>query len=98
MNTANHDRHPYPTNITDAEWDFVAPYLTLMTEDAPQREHDLREVCNGVRWMVRAGASWHTLPRDCPRREAVYQQTQRCIKTGCFEAITDDLRLVLHLA
>ena len=48
----------YPSDVTDDEWGFVAPYLTLMTEEAPQREHDLREVFNGLRWIVRAGASW----------------------------------------
>jgi transposase len=49
-------RKPYPSDVTDEEWAFVAPYLTLMREDAPQREHDLREVFNALRWMVRAGA------------------------------------------
>jgi transposase len=40
------ERKPYPTDVSDAEWSLVAPYLTLMTEDAPQREHSLREVFN----------------------------------------------------
>jgi transposase len=48
-----------------------------MTPDAPQRIHDLREVFNAVRWIVRAGAAWRLLPNDFPRWEAVYQQTQR---------------------
>ena len=34
-------RKPYPTDVSDAEWAFVAPYLTLMIEDAMQREHSL---------------------------------------------------------
>ena len=42
-------RTPYPSDVSDDEWSFVAPYLTLMTEEAPQREHDLREVFNGLR-------------------------------------------------
>jgi transposase len=42
-------RKPYPSDVTDSEWDFVVPYLTLMNEDAPQREHDLREVFNAMR-------------------------------------------------
>ena len=37
-------RRPYPSDVSDEEWAFVAPYLTLMREDAPQRAHDLREV------------------------------------------------------
>ena len=89
-------RKPYPTDVSDEEWAFVAPYLSLMTEDAPQRRHDLREVCNAVRWIVRAGAPWRMLPHDFPRWEAVYQQTQRWIASGSFEAIVHDLRAMLR--
>jgi transposase len=45
---------------------FCAPYLTLMKEDAPQREHSLRELYNGVRWLVRAGCPWRMMPNDLP--------------------------------
>ena len=75
-----------------------APYLTLMTKEAPQREHDLREVFNGLRWIVRTGAQWRMLPHDLPPWAAVYQQTQRSLKAGVFETIVDDLRAVLRLA
>lgn len=91
-------RQPYPSDVADAEWAFVAPYLTLMTPDAPQRHHDLREVFNALRWLARSGATWRLLPHDFPRWEAVYQQTQRWFAAGCFQAIIDDLRLVLRLA
>jgi transposase len=50
-------RKPYPSDVSDDEWIFVAPYLTLMTEDAPQHDHSLREVFNGLRRMVRTDAS-----------------------------------------
>ena len=91
-------RKPYPTDVSDEEWGFVAPYLTLMDPAAPQRQHDLREVFNALRWIVRAGAPWRLLPNDFPRWEAVYQQTQRWIAAGCFEAMVHDLRAVLRLA
>jgi transposase len=91
-------RTPYPSDVSDDEWSFVAPYLTVMTEEAPQREHDLREVFNGLRWIVRTGAQWRMLPHDLPPWAAVYQQTQRWLKAGVFEAIVDDLRAVLRLA
>jgi hypothetical protein len=42
-------RKPYPSDVRDDEWTFVAPYVTLMTEDAPPRDHSLREVFNGLR-------------------------------------------------
>jgi transposase len=92
------ERKLYPSDVSDDEWSFVAPYLTLMTEDAPQREHDLREVFNGLRWIVRTGAQWRMMPHDLPPWAAVYQQTQRWLKAGVFEAIVDDLRAVLRLA
>ena len=91
-------RKAYPTDVTDEEWAFVAPYLTLMTPTAPQRSHDLREVFNALRWVVRAGAPWRLLPNDLPPWEAVYQQTQRWLAAGCFEAIMHDLRGLLRLA
>jgi len=69
-----------------------------MTEAAPQRHYELRELFNALRWLVRAGAAWRLLPHDFPRWEAVYQQTQRWIKAGCFAAIVEDLRGVLRLA
>jgi transposase len=90
------DRQPYPSDVTDEEWAFVAPYLTLMTEEAPQRRYPLREVFNALRWIVRTGAPWRMLPHDFPPWPVVYQQTQRWIKAGCFEQIVHDLRILLR--
>ena len=90
-------RKPYPSDVTDDEWAFVAPYLTLMREDAPQREHDLRDVFNALRWIVRAGSPWRYMANDLPPWEAVYQQTQRWIKAGVFEAMVHDLRELLRM-
>lgn len=92
------ERKPYPTDVSDDEWAFVAPYLTLMMEDAPQRDHSLREVFNGLRWIVRAGAAWRLMPHDLPPWHTVYQQSQRWFKAGVFEAIAHDLRAVLRVA
>ena len=77
---------------------FVAPYLALMTEDAPQRAHRLREVFNGLRYLVRSGGAWRLLPHDLPPWYTVYQQTQRWLAAGVFEAMAYDLRVVLRLA
>src|SRR5271170_8135412 len=90
-------RKPYPTDVTDEEWAFVAPYLTLMREDAPQREHSLREVFDALRYVVRAGEAWRMMPNDLPPWDIVYQQTRRWIKAGVFEAMTHDLRELLRM-
>jgi transposase len=89
-------RKVYPSDVSDEEWALVAPYLTLMTEDAPQREHSLREIFNGLRWIVRAGAAWRMMPHDLPPWHTVYQQSQRWLKAGIFDTIVQDLRAVLR--
>lgn len=86
----------YPSDVSDAEWAFVAPYLTLCREDAPQREYCLRSVFNAVRWLVRSGAHWRMMPNDLPPWPVVYQQTQRWIRAGCFEMMVEDLRCLLR--
>ena len=88
----------YPSDVSDDEWAFVAPYLMLLREDAPQRAHRLREIFNGARWVARAGAAWRMVPHDLPPWAAIYQQTQRWIKAGVFEVIVADLRLLLRVA
>lgn len=92
------DRKTYPSDVSDEEWAFVAPYLTLMTEDAPQRDYPLREVFNGLRYIVRGGIAWRMMPNDLPPWHTVYQQTQRWLKAGVFETMVHDLRTLLRLA
>jgi transposase len=89
---------PYPSDVSDAEWQFVVPYLCLLPEDAGQRVHSLRDVFDALRWLVRSGAPWRYLPADFPPWEMVYQQTRRWLAAGCFEAIVHDLRAVLRFA
>ena len=127
MDETRTTRKAYPSDVSEEEWAFVAPYLTLMREDAEQRKYELREVFNGLRWMVRAGAAWRMLPTNLPPWELVghlprpspfahiwsaavamatmvasdplvYQQSQRWIAAGCFEAMVHDLREILRLA
>lgn len=90
-------RKAYPSDVSDEEWAFVVPYLTLCREDAPQRRHELREVFNAVRWLVRTGAQWRLMPNHFPPWPACYQQTQRWIKAGVFEAMVQDLRVFIRL-
>ena len=87
----------YASDVSDEGWAFCAPYLTLMKEDAPQREYTMRALFNAVRYMVRAGCPWRMIPNDLPPWHTVHQQAQRWIKAGCFETMAHDLRKMLRL-
>lgn len=90
------ERRAYPSDVGDEEWAFVAPYLTLMSEQAHQRVHSLREIFNGLRWIIRAGAAWRSCCRMIyPRGQQFINKQGRWIKAGVFEAIVDDLRVLL---
>jgi len=89
-------RSGYPSDISDEEWAFVAPYLALCREDAPQRDYLLRDVFNAVRYIAKTGSQWRFLPNDLPPWEAVYQQMRRWIDARCFEIMVEDLRILLR--
>ncbi len=92
------NRKPYPSDVSDEELAFVAPYLTLLPLNAGQRKHSLRKVFNAVRYVVRCDCPWRMLPNDLPPWSWVYQQMQRWLKAGCFEEMVHDLRVLLRLA
>jgi transposase len=91
-------RTPYPSDVSDEEWSFVASYLTWLPQDATQRTYALREAFNGVRYIVKTGAHWRMMPHDLPPWPLVYQQMRRWMAAGCFEAIVQDLRILLRRA
>jgi transposase len=94
MNTA---RKSYPSDVSDPEWEFLLSYLTLMREDAPQRAHDMREVFDAIRYVVKTGCQWRMLPHDFPDWTVAYQQARRWMQAGVFEQVAHDLRVILRL-
>ena len=90
-------RKSYPSDVSDTEWDFLLPYLTLMREDAPQRSNDLREVYDALRYVVKTGCQWRQMPHDFPDWTVVYQQALRWFRAGVFEDVAHDLRVILRL-
>ena len=90
-------RTSYPSDVSDAEWAFLAPYLTLMREDAPQREYPMRVLFNAIRYVVKTGCTLRFLPNDLPPWTAVYQQARRWLAAGVFEHIAHDLRMLVRV-
>jgi len=91
-------RKPYPTDVTDEEWAFVAPYLTLMTPDAPQRAHDLREVLNAILYVNRSGCQWDMLPHDLPPKSTSYWYFAQWRDDGTWQTLVDALRTQIRVA
>lgn len=89
-------RSGYPSDVTEEEWAFFAPYLALCKEDAAQRDYPLRDVFNGLRYIARTGGQWRFLPNDLPPWNVVYQQMRRWMEARCFETMVEDLRLLLR--
>lgn len=89
-------RSGYPSDVSDEEWSFVAPYLALCREDAPQRDYPLRDVFNALRYIAKTGSQWRFLPNDLPPWTVVYQQMRRWIDARCFEIMVEDLRILLR--
>jgi transposase len=67
-------RKAYSSAVSDEKWTVGPPYLPLMKADTSQRKHSLREVCHGLRWLIRTGAAWRMMPHDLPPCDTVYQQ------------------------
>ncbi|MEI9896349.1 MAG: IS5 family transposase [Chthoniobacter sp.] len=87
----------YPSDVSDAEWEFCAPYLTLMDLEAPQRGHCLRALFNALRYVAKTGVQWRYLPTDFPPYDTVYQQARRWMRAGVLETMAADLRKLLRL-
>lgn len=62
----------YPSEVSDEEWSLVVPYLTLMTEAAPQRGHAMWELFNALRYLIRCGIAWRACQTTfCPERRSI---------------------------
>src|SRR3954471_2741404 len=86
----------YQSDCSDEEWAFVAPYLSLLPQEAGQRRHDLRRAFDALKWIAWTGAPWRARPHDFPPWPIVYQQAMRWLGAGVFEAMVHDLRVLLR--
>lgn len=86
-------RKRYPTDLTDAQWAQLAPFLVKHTgRTGRPRKHELRSVVDALLYVVRGGISWRALPHDFPPWETVYDHFRRWKSNGTLERIHDALR------
>jgi putative transposase len=60
-------RKPYPTDLSDDEWNYIKPHMPASKGYGRPRVHDLREILNAVFYVLRSGCQWRVLPHDFPR-------------------------------
>src|SRR5215207_6161229 len=87
-----------PTDLTDAEWNHIEPFVPAPKRRGRQRIHSPREILNAVFYLLRSGCAWRLLPREYPPWRTVYTQFRRWRIGGTFHAAHDRLRERVRLA
>src|SRR5215212_4649753 len=87
-------RVPYPSDVTDAQWEQVASLLQEPARTGPGRPRrvPLREVFNALLYLKQTGCGWRYLPREFPPRSTVHYYFQKWTADGTFHAAMDRLR------
>jgi putative transposase len=96
MNTScTHPTH-YPTDLTDAEWDLIAPYINVDPAIGSPRSVCMRCVVNALFYIDKTGCQWQMLPGDLPNYGTVYYHFRRWAENGTLERINTDRRQMLR--
>lgn len=77
----------YPSDLTDAEWALIAPLIRPAKRGGRRRSVVVREVMNGLLYVLETGCQWRHLPRDLPPRSTVHSYLQRWDWDGTLEAV-----------
>lgn len=84
-------REPYPSDLTDEEWELLEPLLPPPSWTGRKREVDLREVLNAIFYQLRTGCQWEYLPHDFPAPGTVYWWFRKFEREGTWEKIHQEL-------
>lgn len=85
-------RKPYPSDLTDAQWEELTLLLPSAKPGGRHRSADLREVVNGILYVLRSGCPWRMLPHDLPPWGTVWWYFRQWRKDGTWERIHETLR------
>src|SRR4051795_9715391 len=90
-------RKPYPSDLTDAQWEIIRPLIPVYKVGRP-REVDLREVVNAILYLNRSGCQWDMLPHDLPAKSTVYEYFAQWRDDGTWQRTLDALRQAVRVA
>jgi putative transposase len=91
------NRQPYPSDLTDAQWQIIEPLIPLAKPGGRPREHHMREITDAIFYLLRTGCSWRSLPHDFPPWETVYTYLRQWRQDGTIERIHTALREQVRL-
>src|SRR5271167_1429035 len=88
-NRGRYDRSKlrYPSDLTDAEWAHVAPLIPPARRGGNKRTVDVREVMNGIMYVLSTGCQWRAVPKDLPARSTLYDYFDLWSWDGTLERI-----------
>ena len=84
-------RKRYPTDLSDAEWNYIEPHLPAPKGLGRPRTHDLREILNAIFYLLKSGCQWRMLPHEFPRWPTVYHYFRRWRMDGTWERVNRSL-------
>jgi transposase len=83
----NRDKLRYPSDLTDEEWSLVEPLIPPAKRGGRKREVVVREVVNGVMYVLSTGCQWRYIPKDLPPKSTVHDYLTRWNYDGTIEKI-----------
>ncbi len=89
---ANPQRKPYPSDLSDVEWEILKPLLPVPKGFGHPVEVDLREILNGIFYVQRTGCQWEMLPHDLPPYSTVYGYFEKWQRKGVWQQMHDKVR------
>ena len=85
-------RKGYPTDLNDQEWKILEPLIPPAKPGGRPRKQDMREIANGIFYILRAGCAWDMLPKDFPPKSTVFYYFNAWRKDGSWKKLNDTLR------
>ena len=90
-------RPAYATDVSDEEWQLLAPLLPPEKPGGRPRKYSMRDVIDGIQYVLRGGCAWRLMPHDLPHWQTVYQTFRAWRRDGTWIRIHDQLREELRM-
>ena len=90
------DELRYASDLTDAEWALIAPFMSPAKAVGRPRTTDLREVVNAILYVLRSGCPWRMLPKDFPPRSTVQRYFYAWRDDGTWAGINHHLLMAVR--